>query len=64
MTRKFILVIVLLSLLFLMVTPVMTSACGLPADHGMTGREFGGAVAGLAQTNPLGLAAHAGGRVP
>jgi hypothetical protein len=38
------------------------AAGGAPAVHGADGRTFGGAVAGLAQTNPLGLASHVSGR--
>jgi hypothetical protein len=38
------------------------AAGGAPAVHGVDGRTFGGLVAGLAQTNPLGLAGHVSGR--
>jgi len=34
---------------------------GMPAAHEVDGRTFGGAVAGLTQTNPLALAEHVSG---
>ena len=37
-------------------------AGGMPAAHGVDGRTFGGAVRGLAQTNPGALASHVSGR--
>jgi hypothetical protein len=42
--------------------PVLAGAGGMPAAHGVDGRTFGGAVSGLAQSNPLGLAGHVSGR--
>lgn len=38
-------------------------ASGMPAAHGVDGRTFGGAVSGLAQTDPGALAAHVSGNV-
>ena len=37
-------------------------AAGMPAAHGLSGREFGGAVSGLARTDPQGLVQHVSGR--
>ena len=37
-------------------------AAGMPATHGISGRQFGGAVSGLARTNPQALVQHVSGR--
>ena len=37
-------------------------AAGMPAAHNLSGRQFGGAVSGLARTNPQALVQHVSGR--
>lgn len=52
----------LLVISFVLSVAAISFAGGMPAAHGVDGRTFGGAVSGLAQTNPAALAAHVSGR--
>jgi len=56
MKLRLAIVLLALVLLFVAVSPVM--AAGMPAAHGRTGEEFGGAVSALAQDAPLVLVEH------
>ncbi len=56
MTRKLVVLIVVLTLLFVAVAPAM--AMGMPDAHGVDGRTFGAVVSELAQTDPMALVEH------
>ncbi len=60
MKRKF--AAILLVSTFVLSTAAISFAAGMPAAHGRSGRDFGGAVSGLATTNPAGLVQHVSGR--
>jgi hypothetical protein len=61
--KKMLIALVLVLLLAMMVSTVAFAAAGgVPAVHGVDGRTFGGLVSGLAQIDPLALAAHVSGR--
>jgi len=64
MTRKMIFLVLVLTLLFVAVTPVMAAPGGLPGAHGVDGKTFGGLVAGLAQADPAALVSHITGSFP
>ena len=60
--KRFVTVLALVLLLtVVLVSPVLAAPGGMPAAHGVDGRTFGVVVSNLAQTNPLGLAAHVSG---
>ncbi len=48
--------------IFVLSTTAISFAAGMPAAHGASGREFGGAVSRLATANPAGLVEHVSGR--
>ena len=63
--RKVISAMTMAALLAVAMVGSAFAAGGAPGVHGVDGRTFGGAVSGLAQSNPLGLADHtSGGRLP
>lgn len=57
MTRRLIVVLVVVTLLFVAAAPAMAGP-GMPELHGVDGRTFGGLVSGLAQTDPVALVMH------
>jgi hypothetical protein len=53
--------IVVMVLAAFVVQPAAAAEGGAPAIHGVDGKTFGGAVSGLAQSNPAALADHVSG---
>lgn len=62
MGRKLRIVAITLAFLLIAAPFALAAPGGMPAAHGVDGRTFGGAVSGLATTNPGALADHVSGR--
>jgi hypothetical protein len=58
MTRKLILLMLVLSLLLIPVALAMAAPGGIAGGHGVDGRTFGEMVSALAQTDPMALVEH------
>jgi hypothetical protein len=56
--KKLVSLIALTVILSVAFTGVVFAAGGIPGAHGLDGQTFGGAVSGLAQTDPAALVAH------
>ena len=60
--KKFLVMLVVVLLVMAFAAPAFAfPGGGMPGAHGVDGRAFGGAVSGLAQEAPLGLAEHVSG---
>jgi len=61
MKRLSLVVVVALMLVVMVFGSALAAEGGNPAAHGVDGRDFGGAVSSLAQSDPGALASHASG---
>ena len=60
--KRLLAVIALVATMMLHAGAAFAAPGGMPAAHGVDGPTFGGAVSGLAQTDPGALAGHVSGR--